>query len=206
MGHIVNDVGGVLKRRVADVLNNYKRVRKLSQMTLADELGVSQTTMSRVLNGKLVFSDELLERISTVVGIQLEDLTKISVHTTVIAVRSTLSGVIVDKEIPVALPEIIEGGFALEVDKPLPGIRVGTLIIVSDVVTPGENDNVVLKQDNSYFYGVLEYRPDMCKSAWMVAGVSADGDSQLREVTKQDTLYYVSGLHYPKSEKREFSL
>lgn len=194
------------QRRIAEIVNEYKTKTGKSQQRVAEELDVAQSSVSRILKANVAVSDDLLLRISKLTGVPLDSIVPSAMDTSKVRIAYLLSGAKVDKEALVSLPEITPDMFAFEVDKPNQGLRVGTLVVVSNRVKPREKDNIVLRDGDTFIYGVLEYKPELFENGWAVMEIVAKGQLKYHELNRDSEFYYVSGLHYPRSLEREFSL
>lgn len=64
---------------LAEVLNQYKRQNRITNDYIAEQCGVSKSTVSRWCNGKILrIAPPTLEKLSRMMGLNLEDMTKIS--------------------------------------------------------------------------------------------------------------------------------
>ena len=123
---------------------NIRELRKaynLSQAALAEKLGVTAKTISRLENGQMVISDQIADRIWDVFGVEIaggeekKPVKKVKAPKLEIYIQSPLGGNITPEEVAARMPEGTEACF-VRVDQNLiwwvRGEETGAVEIWSD--------------------------------------------------------------------------
>lgn len=187
-----------LKELYKEFYNNGGRQIDIMRVT-----GLKQSTVSRYMNGSMPLNENFLQGFMNAIGKSMEELKPYMVYSSVIPVKYTLSGKHISSErVEIMMMGLSNASFGITVDTEQYGLRRGSILIVSEDVTPSDLDDVVLMREDAVVYGVLEYKPDMFTSGWGIRKQVDEKTVTYIEVTDKDTVRYVVGVQYPKEAGR----